>query len=203
MTNAAVAEQTRLESLHQLLASATHDASAAMCRWTNGLITLTLDEVREVPLESTCNELNLGDDLLTMVVLTLEGDVGGAMILTFDESNARHLAASLLSRPLSQDTQWSELEKSALTETGNILGCAYMNALTRLINADLVPSAPYFIQDYAASVMQQAIMAQAALSDEVLICRTGFHRQGAELNWRVLFVPTEGMRRAMEKAMGN
>ena len=35
-------------ALHQLFASATHDASAAMCRWTDGLITLTLDEVREI-----------------------------------------------------------------------------------------------------------------------------------------------------------
>ena len=41
-----------------------------MCRWTNGLITLTLDEVREIPLEDVCAELDLGDELLTMVVLT-------------------------------------------------------------------------------------------------------------------------------------
>ncbi len=69
-----------------------------MCRWTNGLITLSLDEVREIPLENVCAELNIGDDLLTMVVLSLEGEVGGEMILTFDEQNGRQLAASLLGR---------------------------------------------------------------------------------------------------------
>jgi len=201
MSTAGVADPAKLGMLHELFASATHDASAAMCRWTNGLITLTLDEVREVPLESACLEMNLGDELLTMVVLTLEGDIGGAMLLTFDDANGRQLAASLLGRAMAQESAWSDLEKSALTETGNILGCAYMNALTRLIDAELVPSAPYFIQDYAASVLQQALLAQALLSDHVLICRTGFHRQGAELNWRVLFVPTEGMRQAMEKAL--
>jgi len=201
MSTAGVADPVKLGLLHELFASATHDASAAMCRWTNGLITLTLDEVRDVPLESACMEMNLGDELLTMVVLTLEGDIGGAMVLTFDDANGRQLAASRLGRPVDSASTWSDLEKSALTETGNILGCAYMNALTRLIGAELVPSAPYFIQDYAASVLEQALMAQALLSDQVLICRTGFHRQGAELNWRVLFVPTEGMRQAMEKAL--
>ena len=134
--------QHDLEVLRQLLASATHDASAAMSRWTDGLITLTLDEVRELPLDMVCQELNIDDSLLTMVVLSLEGELGGEMILTFDEENGRQLAASLLGREVNQDPEWSELEKSALTETGNILSCAYMNAVTRLIDHELVPSAP-------------------------------------------------------------
>jgi len=187
--------------LHQLLASATHDASAAMCRWTDGLITLSLDEVREIPLEDVCTELNLGEDLLTMVVLSLEGEVGGEMILTFDDTNGRQLVASLLGRDVADTDEWTDLEKSALTETGNILGCAYMNAITRLIDHELVPSAPYFIQDYGASVLQQALMAQAMTTDTVLVCRTGFHREGAELNWRVIFVPTDSLRRTMETAL--
>jgi chemotaxis protein CheC len=191
----------QLDVLHNLFASATHDASAAMCRWTDGLITLTLDEVREIPLENVMTELGLGDDLLTMVVLSLESDIGGEMILTFDEYNGRQLAASLLGRPAGDNPQWSELEKSALTETGNILGCAYINAITRLIDRELVPTAPYFIQDFAASVLQQALMVQSLTSDQVLICRTGFHKAGAELNWHVLFVPTASLRHAMENAL--
>jgi chemotaxis protein CheC len=201
MTSVSNTKISKLEVLHQLFASATHDASAAMCRWTDGLITLTLDEVREIPLEDVCAEMNVGDELLTMVILSLEGEIGGEMILTFDNENGRQLVASLLGREVNIDPEWTDLEKSALTETGNILGCAYMNALTRLIDTELVPSPPYFVQDYGASVLQQALMAQAMTCDEVVICRTGFHREGEELNWRVLFVPTEAMRTAMEHAL--
>ena len=77
---------TRLGLLQQLFASATHDASAAMCRWTNSLIRLTLDEVCELPLEDVCGALGLGDELLTMVVLNLEGDIGGTMVLDLRRS---------------------------------------------------------------------------------------------------------------------
>lgn len=201
MIDASCPVDRKLEVLHQLFASATHDASAAMCRWTNGLITLSLDEVREIPLEEACTALSFGEDLLTMVVLSLRGAIGGEMILTFDDTNSRHLAAALLGRPLHTGPEWTELEKSALTETGNILGCAYMNALTRLIDTPLVPSAPYFIQDYGASVLQQALLAQATTSDRLLICRTVFRREEEELNWRVLFIPTDAMRSAMENAL--
>ena len=146
-----------------------------MCRWTNSLISLTLDEVCEVPMEDACMRLNIGDDLLTMVVLNLEGEIGGSMILTFDENDGRQLAASLLQIEPNPGPDWNELEQSALTETGNILGCAYVNAITRLIDHELLPSAPYFVRDYGASVVQQALVAQAAARDTVLICRTCFH----------------------------
>jgi chemotaxis protein CheC len=136
-----------------------------------------------------------------MVVLTLDGEVGVRMILIFDNDDARQLAASLLGRRAGSTPQWSPMEQSALVETGNILGCAYMNALVRLIDAELVPSPPYFLQDYAASVLQQALLAPAMVDDRVLICQTGFRRGGQQLDWRVVFIPTEGMRKAMEEAV--
>jgi len=190
-----------LDVLHELFTSATHDASAAMCRWTDGLISVTLDEVRRTPLEEVAQTLELGDELLTMVVLTLEGEVGGNLILVFDDVNGRQLAAKLLRQPIGSTPEWSPLEMSALTETGNILGCAYVNALTRLIGTELVPSAPYFIQDFGASVLQQAMMAQAVSTDELLLCRIGFHREDEELDWHVIFVPTPAMQEAMTRSL--
>ncbi len=227
MTPLNTVSDSKHELLEQFFASATHDASAAMCRWTDGLITLTFDEVRDIAIEDAFVELNLNDEPSTMVVLTLEGEVGVRMILMFDNDDARRLAASLLGRspghhvPMVHESQWSPLEKSALLETGNILGCAYMNALVRLIDAEMVPSPPYFIQDYAASVLQQALLAPAMVTDKVLICQTGFGHhvpsartdnsgdnrderlvgEGKQLDWRVVFIPTAEMRKAMEEAV--
>jgi chemotaxis protein CheC len=172
-----------------------------MCRWTNGIITVTLDEVRQVLLEEASNELAVGDEMLTMVVMTLDGELGGSLILMFDELNGRQLAASLLGREAGAEPEWSELEKSALMETGNILGCAYINALTRLIGTDLRPSAPHFIQDFGASVLQQALMTQALTSDSLLLCEIGFHRKGRKLDWRVVFVPTPGLQDSLQRSL--
>ena len=202
MMESMLAHNTEPEVLHQLLASATHEASAVMCRWTDGLITLSLDEVRELPLEEVTFEIGLGDDLLTMVVLNLEGEMGGAMILTFDEINGRILASALLRQPVNEGP-WNELERSALTETGNILGCAYMNAITRLIHRELVPSPPYFIQDYGASVLQQAISSQAMTCSTTVVCRTEFHREGEALNWHVLFLPNYALRCAISGSLNH
>jgi chemotaxis protein CheC len=190
----------KLAVLNQLFTSATQNASIAMSRWTSGQITLSLDEVREVELDVLPTALDIGDDLLTMVVLTLDGEMGGQLILTFDDVNGRQLAASLLNRDVNADPEWSPLEESALKETGNILGCAYLRSLAEVIDTELVPSPPYFVQDYGASVLEQAVMAQAMASDRALICRTSFRRQGEVLSWDVFFVPTESLLSSLENA---
>ena len=195
-------ENMRLSLLKQLFSSATYDASVAMRHWTNTSVRLTLEEVCEIPLEEVCGVLSIGEQLLTMVVLHLEGDIGGSMVLCFDEENGRRLAASLVGTSPKSGGDWSEVEQSALTETGNIVACAYVSAITRLIDKPLIPSVPYFIQDYGASVLQQALVAQAADTNSALICRTGFHHEGEELNWLLLFVPTLALRSAVETALG-
>jgi len=187
----------QLQVLQRVLGAATEEASQAMSVWTGGSISLSLDCVREMPLEMVTQEFDLGMDLLTMVVLTIEGEIGGTMILTFDEENGRRLAATLLGNEVSTDPEWSAYEQSALNETGNILGCAYFNAIARLVECEFVPSPPTFLQDYGVCVLQQALMQQAQDAMDVLICQTTFLQGNEKLNWNILFVPDPKMRNTL------
>ena len=70
------------------------------------------------------------------------------------------------------------------------------------VGIDLRPSAPWFIQDFGASVLQQALMSQAAAADDsLLLCNVGFCRMGEKLDWRMLFVPTPGLQAALERLL--
>jgi chemotaxis protein CheC len=201
MFTAACPADLRLHALQHLFSLATHEASTVMSRWTGGMITLELAEVREIPLKDACREFYACDERLTMVMLPLYGELGGVMIFHFDEENARQLAATLMDQPREVYSPWTEMEKSAITETGNILGCAYLNTISRLIDCPLIPTAPYFLQDYGANVFQQALANQAYNDDCVLIFRTGFLGVENELNWSVMFVPTTALREKIEQAL--
>jgi len=194
-----------LTVLSELFRDAGRHASEAMSRWTSGQITLSVEDVREVALETASRELNVGEELLTMVVLGIEGELGGQLILSFDEQNGRQLAASLLGREPETTAEWSELEQSALCETGNILVCAYVSALGRVLETDLVPTPPHFLQDYEASVLEQALSAQAIVSERVLVCRTRFQRAYMntveELDWNLCFVPTGSLLETLHETL--
>jgi len=198
MSGTALDIETRQKRLYSLFSTATREASEAMSRWTGGDVSLTLDEVQEISLDEITEQLELQEELLTMVVLSIEEEVGGELILTFDDINGRRLAASLIGRQPDFEQAWSALETSALCETGNILGCAYLNALAESVGIDLIPSPPQFIQDYGASVLQQALLTQAMVTDDIMIARTGFTRGEQELDWSVFFIPTVPAREAFE-----
>lgn len=173
-----------------IFAPAIEKASSAMSAWTNGEVSLALDEVREVAVEEVAEALDLSDELSTMVMLAVGGAMGGQLILTFDRENACRLIGSLLNRDVELDQEWGELETSALQETGNILSSAYLNAITALTGRRFWPSPPLVTEDYAMSVVEQAVMTQAVTEDRVLLCRTRFSRLGKQVEWNVIFVPS-------------
>lgn len=182
--------ESSFPKLRQAFSNATETASSAMSTWTSGQIQLTLDEFSEIPLSDVASELGIGEDLLTIVLLDLHPPLAGQFILTFDNENGRRLASCVLSREQETGEEWSALEQSAVKETGNIVICAYVNRLQEMIGEDLIPSPPYLVQDFGASVLEQALMEQAMESDTVLLCRTGFSFNDQELSWNLIFIPS-------------
>ena len=191
------------QPLTRLLAAATEDASTAMYRWTAGQVTLSLEEARELPWERVCEYFGLGEERRTMVVLRLEGPWSADLILVLDDLNGRQLAASLLGEEVPPGRPWNDLERSALTETGNILGCAYLNAMTRLLGTELVPTPPQFIEDFGASVLEQAVVQHALQSERVLVCQTWFVLHGAALDARLFLLPSQALRQRIMAALSS
>jgi chemotaxis protein CheC len=193
----------KMTIFRELLSSATNDVSVAMSRWTDGLVTMTFDDVQDFHVDEVIDKLVDQDSLLNMVILSLEGKLGGEMILAFDDRNGRELAKTLLRREVTrkEDEELAPIEVSALTETGNILGCAYLGAITRLIQRDLIPSIPFFVRDLGSSVLEQSLAKQAKLSDEILVCRTVFHRADTDLSWHVFFFPSEELQEVIQKSL--
>ena len=169
---------------------ATQRASDALRRWTRDRVTLSLDEVRETSLAETAAALPAGDEPLTMVIVGVVGELSGCLILMLDDESVVELVGVLLNRALKPTAEWGELELSALRETGNIFGSAYLNAVSERVGSRLFPSPPNIVRDYAAGALEQAVVMQAIDSDQVLFCRTQLCCAGSALNVTAFFVPT-------------
>jgi chemotaxis protein CheC len=190
---------TSLSIIQAAFTAATHSASSSVSRWTSGVVTLTLHEVRELPLEDVLAELQLADEPQVSIVLTIDGECGGAMVLMFDRSAARQLASCIIGQTLEAAETWDELSRSALEETGNILTCAYLTTLSELLDESLEPSPPYFIEDFGASVLEQALVGQADC-DAALVCCTAFRAAGGTLAGNVFFFPNPELRYRLEES---
>lgn len=183
-------ESPRAVEYYRAFHSAIEAASHAMSVWTQGRVRVSLDEICEMPLEEVGAAIANAQDTAMIVSLGVVGDVGGQFLFTLDDAGAAKLAGLLLNRPPRSVAEWGEIERSALLETGNILGSAYLSALTNLTGVRLFPTPPEALRDYLGCVLEQAVMVQALQSDTVLLARTCFKHGDELVDWNLLFVPS-------------
>lgn len=83
---------------------------------------------------------HLGEELVAVGV-RLEGLLAGHLVLALPGRDARRLAAALGSPP-PPGGAWDVLSESALMESGNVVGSAFVSAIARMMNGRLLLSPP-------------------------------------------------------------
>jgi chemotaxis protein CheC len=86
----------------------------------------------------------LTDELTTMVVFELQGDIphGGFLILHFPRDSAM-LTANIMQGSPASDHPFSEMDQSAILEVGNIMVSSFLSATSDLIGLVMLPSPRY------------------------------------------------------------
>ncbi|MCP3903184.1 MAG: chemotaxis protein CheC [Planctomycetes bacterium] len=171
------------------------EASHALARWIDRPTRITVDSFEQLALDEALGVLGSRETPICFCRAAMTGRLRGHLILAFDDASGLALADLLLGHERGTATAWTEMEQSAALETTNIVCCAYLNSLARVLPAGgdetetLIPSSPQFARDFAESLMEFALMDQIVASDEVLLARTEFQIDGAPVDWTLLFVP--------------
>lgn len=184
----------QLSALTDLFRHGSDEASVALAQWLGRPARISIEQIEQVPLGEATGVLE-DDGPVCFCAMGLRGRVTGELILAFDDASGLALADLLLGNPCGTSKAWGELEQSAALETANIIGCAYLNALARSFpetddpSQDLLPTPPKFARDFAESLMEFALMDQAAASDVAFLTRTEFRVADAPVGCSLLLVP--------------
>jgi len=96
--------------------------------------------------------------VVTAVLMHMLGDLTGRTLLVLPESDAKMLVDLLIKSEPGTTTGFDELSESSLKEAGNILGGAYLNALSDFMNMMLLPSVPSLEIDLAGAVLTSTLL---------------------------------------------
>ncbi|MBS0262809.1 MAG: chemotaxis protein CheC [Planctomycetes bacterium] len=181
----------QLAALTKLFAHGSTDASAALSRWLGRPAQIKISRIEEVALATAAEVLGDPELPVCFCAMSLQGALTGELILAMNDASGQALADLLLSRPLGTSRTWGEVEISAALETANIIGCAYLNALAQMLpdGTELLPTPPRFARDFAESLMEFALMNQAAVSDTVFLTQTEFQIAESPVDCHLLLVP--------------
>lgn len=181
-------------ALQQAFHSGAKEASRALAKWLGKPAVVEVDALEQLALSEATSVLGTGEDPICFCWAGMQGMLCGELILAFEDASGWKLADVLLEQPEGTTSEWTELARSAVLETTNILCCAYLNSLSRKLSKgdesyELLPSPPEFRRDFAESLMEFALMGQAATGDQMIFTKTRFAINHSPVQWTLLFVP--------------
>ena len=119
------------------------------------------------------------------------GDLTGRTLFMVPEGNAKLLCDLLLRREPGTSKEFGEMEVSSVKEAANILGSAYMSALSDFMGMMLLPSVPSLEIDRAGAVLTTAHLGFGRDRDFIFCVETDFHftEAGRKLKGHFLLMP--------------
>lgn len=123
------------------------NGSASLSKLINQEVEVKTLGVRALPVEKIPEILGSPEEMTTTVIMEVRGDVNGNIMLVYPQQSAINVSDFLAKRELGSTTQLSELDKSALKESGNIISGAFLSAISNYLSINMVESIPDIATD--------------------------------------------------------
>ena len=167
-------DDRQLDALREVANIGAAHAATGLSQMTERTTMISVPEIKMLHLE-TVHQL-VGDASRVVVAITMQmlGDLTGRIVLMLPEEDAHRLCDLLLRREPGTTNALEEMERSSLQETANIVGGAYMNAMSDFLGMMLLLSVPSMIVDRAEKVFTAKRLDLKPENDFVLCVETEF-----------------------------
>ncbi len=186
-------DELHLDALRETANIGAGHAATALSRLTGRRVMVSVPEVSILPLEQVGGMLGDPGEVVSAVIVTVEGDATGRTLQIFQGATAAKLVSMLLNmrEPVFPDG-FGVLERSAVKEIGNVIVGAYLNALADFTGMTLSMSVPAFAIDMAAAILMTSYLNFGSEDDFVLSIGTRLVVDGSEeLRAHFLLIPDD------------
>lgn len=185
--------ELHLDALRETANIGAGHAATALSRLTGRRVMVSVPEVSVLPLEQVGGMLGNPGEVVSAVIVKVEGDVQGRTLQVFEGETAARLVSLLLNvRGPEFPEEFGDLERSAVKEIGNVIVGAYLNALADFTGMSISMSVPGFTIDMAAAILMTSYLNFGSEDDFVLAIGTSLGIDGMEdLSAHFLLIPDE------------
>jgi chemotaxis protein CheC len=178
--------ELQLDALRELANIASGNAATSLAQMLGREVELNVPRVLALPLADAVEACGSPDEATTSVVIPLDGDIDGVVLLLIDPTGAEALC-----KLLGVDA-WDEIGESALREIGNILGTSCLNALASMTGLHLEPRPPHLTTDMLGAIISSLALSQTASTELVLVLDSELAVADEPCSISFVLLPTEG-----------
>lgn len=176
----------QLDALRELANIASGTAATSLSQMLGRDVDLNVPKAFALPLADAVDATGDPEEMVTGVALPLEGDLEGLVLLLIKAQGATTLCSLLGVEP------GTEVGDSALGEIGNILGAAYLNALSSMTGLSMMPSPPHVINDMLGSIVASVLATTVGHGDTALVLDSELDITGEPCAISFLLLPNAG-----------
>lgn len=188
--------ELELDALRELANIGSGTAGTALSSLLGRPVDVSVPRALALPLADAVESAGDPESPAAGVVLPLQGDLEGTVVLMFDEKDAATLCSLLDVEPD------SEVGRSALGEIGNILGTSYIQALGQMTGLTLEPTPPQVVVDMLGAMVATVLATTAETADVALVLDSDLAVEGAPCSMSFMLLPEPGGVRELLTRLG-
>jgi chemotaxis protein CheC len=163
----------RLDALKEVANIGAGHAATALSTLTHGRIMISVPFIRFVVPDDEARRACFPGKHVVAVMMDISGSIHGRTAFILPSDGSLRLAERMLGRDHGSLKSIGEIEKSAVSEAGNIIGGAYLTALSEFLGMRLLPSPPTLVEGETGSALGKVFPADEDLKP-VLCVETEF-----------------------------
>ena len=139
------------------------------------------------------------EKIVDAVVMRMLGDAEGLFLFINTEESSHNLVRMMVDDNI-QFTE--ELYISAIKELVNILVASFLNAVSKMVNVNLISSVPIHMKDMFGSILSSAYIESGQYDENLMIIKNEFFYLGYKIESSLYFIPRPGVLEALFKIIG-
>jgi chemotaxis protein CheC len=176
--------ELELDALRELANIGSGTAATALSSMLGIPIDVSVPQALALPLADAVEAAGPADSVVTAVVLPIFGDLDAIVLMLFPPEDA-----AVLCNLLGVDAD-SEIGLSAIGEIGNIVGSAYVGALSMMTGLALEPHPPECATDLLSAIVSSVLATGAEDNDIALLLDSQLILEGTQCALSFMLVPS-------------
>lgn len=178
-----------IDALKEIGNIGTGNAGTALSRMIGEEVQVTLPEVHIMGYNEAIEWIGGPEAITAGVLAQLKDDLNGIILSVQKLDFVNLVLKAILDVRISEFSELDELQISALTEVGNIMGSSFINAMSDLADMHVNLTAPAFAVDMQGAILAVPMAVYGGQSDYIMTIGGNFQCKEQKAPCRILLSP--------------
>lgn len=175
------------------------NAATSISQMIERPVEMTVPTIDILDYESVYNEIMPEDEIVTAILMKMYGDSEGMFLYIINDDFLDELSAMILQDQKNIDR---DLKLSSVKELVNVIVNSYLNAITKMIDVNVISSVPILTTDIFGAILSSVYIESGQYDDKIMIIKNEFLYLGKRLESSLYFVPQPGVLEKLFKKIG-